>query len=44
MARTKATTKKTVTSTGKKGKASSGVTQHQLKLIQIVKKVTQVQI
>ena len=33
MARTKATTKKTVTSTGKKGKASSGVTQHQLKLI-----------
>ena len=33
MARTKATTKKTVTSTGKKAKVSAGVTQHQLKLI-----------
>ena len=33
MARTKATTKKTVTTTGKKTKSSSEVTQHQLKLI-----------
>ena len=33
MARTKASTKKTITSVGKKAKASSGVTQHQLKLI-----------
>ena len=33
MARTKATTKKNVTTTPKKAKQSSGVTQHQLKLI-----------
>lgn len=33
MARTKATTKKTVTSTGKKAKTTPEVTQHQLKLI-----------